>query len=114
MWPASGHDATHRPGRSAAPASAFEPRSAVGPRSSAPSFREADLDLAVHHQCELVVRRRPPLGRALGTDRLDHELAVLADRDLLVRLELCEATSNTFENAYRLGSSSMMSMVPFE
>ena len=46
---------------------------------------QADGHVAVHAQHRLVVVARPPARRALGTDRLDDVLLVLADGDLLVR-----------------------------
>src|SRR6185436_14728687 len=44
---------------------------------------QADLDLAVHHQRELVLARRAPAGGALHADGLDHVLDVLTDGHLL-------------------------------
>src|SRR6266702_1504879 len=43
------------------------------------------VDLAIHHDAELVVRCREPRRRTFRPQRFDHVLEVLADHDLLVR-----------------------------
>src|SRR5207248_2239145 len=49
-------------------------------------LQQSDLDLAVHNQSELVVRRSAPARDPFRSDGLDHVVDVLADGDLLVRL----------------------------
>ncbi len=57
----------------------------AGGRQRRRQLDEAHRDVAVHAQHRLVVVARPPSRRALGADRLEHVLLVLADGDLLVR-----------------------------
>src|SRR6266851_4974076 len=46
---------------------------------------ESNLDLAVHYDCRLVMRRGVPGRCALGADRFEHVLEIARHRDLLVR-----------------------------
>jgi hypothetical protein len=47
---------------------------------------QLDADRAVHHEGELVVGGRAPVGGSLGADDLEHVLLVLGDGHLLPRL----------------------------
>src|SRR4026208_1648988 len=68
------------------PASGIEPWLPAGTAEAAgvAGLPQPHLDLAVHHERELVLGRDPPARGALGPDRLDDVFDVLADRDLLV------------------------------
>ena len=79
------HDPTHRPARPARRRRRPNPFLSAG-ASGVVELDQLDRDLAVQAQRELVVGARPPLARPLGADHLEHVLHVLADGDLLPRL----------------------------
>ena len=75
---AAGDDPAHRRHRSARRRARFEPRSAVGPDRPAPSFWSRISTSPSMTSANSSCGGGPPLRGALGPDRLDDVLAVLA------------------------------------